>query len=79
MVRFPSPTVFGTIFKLVLKTRCDKLTIEGFHMTKLEYTFKNDTLFKMLFVKYPDLLKNLVTELLRIRFDSIEQIELTLF
>ena len=40
-------------------------------MTKLEYTFKNDTLFKMLFVKYPDLLKNLVTELLRIRFESI--------
>jgi hypothetical protein len=22
-------------------------------MTKLEYTFKNDTLFKMLFVEYP--------------------------
>jgi len=32
-------------------------------MTKLEYTFKNDTLFKMLFVKYPDLLKNLDFEL----------------
>jgi hypothetical protein len=27
---------------------------------KLEYTFKNDTLFKMLFVKNPDLLKRFV-------------------
>ena len=31
--------------------------------TKLEYTFKNDTLFKLLFVKYPDLLKRLVDKL----------------
>jgi len=29
-------------------------------MARLEYTFKNDTLFKMLFVQYPDLLKRLV-------------------
>ena len=28
--------------------------------TKLEYTFKSDVLFKMLFVKYPDLLKRFV-------------------
>ena len=34
-------------------------------MTKLQYTFKTDTLFKILFVKYPDLLKKLVAELLR--------------
>ena len=27
--------------------------------TKPEYTFKSDVLFKMLFVKYPDLMKNL--------------------
>lgn|GEM_PF-4099773 len=33
-------------------------------MAKLEYTFKTDTLFKMIFVKYPDLLKRLVAELL---------------
>jgi predicted transposase/invertase (TIGR01784 family) len=46
-------------------------------MTKLEYTFKNDTLFKMLFVKYPDLLKRLVAELLGIRYESIEQFEIT--
>jgi len=45
-------------------------------MTKLKYTFKNDMLFKMLFVKYPDLLKRLVAELLRIRFESIEQFEI---
>ena len=36
-------------------------------MAKLKYTFMNDTLFKMLFVKYPELLKSLVSELLRIR------------
>lgn len=46
-------------------------------LTKLEYTFKNDTLFKMLFVQYPDLLKRLVSELLGIRLDSIAQFEIT--
>ena len=40
-------------------------------MARLEYTFKTDTLFKMLFVKYPELLKRLVSELLGIRFESI--------
>ena len=39
-------------------------------MTKLEYTFKTDTLFKMLFVKYPDLLKQLVAALLGIKYSS---------
>jgi predicted transposase/invertase (TIGR01784 family) len=42
-------------------------------MTKLEYTFTNDTLFKMLFVQYPDLLKRLVAALLSMHYDSIEQ------
>jgi len=46
-------------------------------MIKLEYTFKTDTLFKMLFVKYPDLLKRLVAELLGINYDSIEQFIIT--
>jgi predicted transposase/invertase (TIGR01784 family) len=45
-------------------------------MIKLEYTFKTDTLFKMLFVKYPDLLKQLVSVLLSIRLESIEQFEI---
>jgi len=40
-------------------------------MTKLEYTFKTDTLFKMLFVKNEGLLKQLVSELLGIRLESI--------
>ncbi len=44
---------------------------------KLEYTFKNDILFKMLFVKYPELLKRLVAELLAIPHNSIEQFEIT--
>ena len=46
-------------------------------MEKLEYTFNNDTLFKMLFVKYPDLLKRLVAELLDIRYESIGQFVIT--
>jgi len=40
-------------------------------MTKLEYTFKTDILFKMMFVKNPDLLKHLVCELLGIKIESI--------
>jgi predicted transposase/invertase (TIGR01784 family) len=42
-------------------------------MAKLEYTFKNDTLFKTLFVQYPDLLKRLTAELLGVRLESIGQ------
>jgi hypothetical protein len=45
-------------------------------MTKLEYTFKTDTLFKMLFMQYPDLLKRLVAVLLGIALDSIEEFEI---
>jgi len=46
-------------------------------VTKLEYTFKNDILVKMLFaVKYPDLLKRLVAVLLGIQYESIEQFEI---
>ncbi len=40
-------------------------------MPKLKYTFKHDTLFKMVFVQYPDLLKRLVAELLGIQLESI--------
>ena len=39
-------------------------------MKKLEYTFKTDILFKMLFVQHPDLLKNLVSALLNIPIQS---------
>ena len=42
-------------------------------MNELEYKFTNDTLFKMLFVEYPELLKRLVAELLYIRPESIGQ------
>lgn len=41
-------------------------------MKRLQYTFKTDTLFKMLFVKYPELLKKLVAELLGLPLESIE-------
>jgi predicted transposase/invertase (TIGR01784 family) len=46
-------------------------------MTKLEYTFKTDLLFKTLFVQYPELLKQLVSELLQIPFESIGQFIIT--
>lgn len=42
-------------------------------MRKLRYTFKTDTLFKMLFVRHQDLLKKLVAALLGIPLDTIEQ------
>lgn len=42
-------------------------------MSKLQYTFKTDTLFKMLFVKHQDLLEKLVAALLGIPQKSIEQ------
>ncbi|MDR2945424.1 MAG: Rpn family recombination-promoting nuclease/putative transposase [Candidatus Adiutrix sp.] len=43
----------------------------NFAMARLEYKLTNDTLFKMLFVKHPELLKRLVAELLGLNFDSI--------
>ena len=46
-------------------------------MTKLQYTFKTDTLFKILFTKYPDLLKKLVAALLGIVYESIEQFDIS--
>ena len=46
-------------------------------MTKLKYTFKSDVLFKLLFVKYPDLLRRLVAELLKIPYDNITEFEIT--
>jgi predicted transposase/invertase (TIGR01784 family) len=47
--------------------------MEGTKMSKLQYTFRTDTLFKMLFVKYPDLLRRLVAALLGITYESIQQ------
>ena len=45
-------------------------------MTKLKYTFKSDVLFKLLFVKYPLLLRRLVSELLKIPFESITEFDI---
>ena len=42
-------------------------------MSKLQYTFKTDTLFKMLFVKHQDLLQKLVAALLGIEEEAIQQ------
>ena len=46
-------------------------------MTKLKYTFKTDVLFKILFTKNPDLLKQLVSDLLDIKPESIRQFVIT--
>ena len=45
-------------------------------MSKLKYTFKTDTLFKLLFVKHPELLKRLIVQLLRIKLESISWFEI---
>ncbi|MCL2102404.1 MAG: Rpn family recombination-promoting nuclease/putative transposase, partial [Fibromonadales bacterium] len=45
-------------------------------MAKLEYTFMNDMLFKMLFMRHPGLLKRLVAELLGIKFECIGEFEI---
>ena len=47
------------------------------YMTKLKYKFTNDTLFKILFVKYPDLLKRLVANILKIPLESITEFIIT--
>ena len=46
-------------------------------MTKLRYTLTTDALFKIMFVKYPDLLKSLVSALLSISYESIEDFMIT--
>ena len=46
-------------------------------MAKLLYTLKTDALFKIMFVKYPDLLKRLVSALLSIPYENIEQFHIT--
>ena len=41
-------------------------------MTRLKYTFKTDTLFKLIFTKYPDLLRKLDTEEDLKRLEALE-------
>jgi predicted transposase/invertase (TIGR01784 family) len=46
-------------------------------MAELKYKFTYDTLFKLLFVKYPDLLKRLVAATLEITVDSMSEFRIT--
>jgi predicted transposase/invertase (TIGR01784 family) len=46
-------------------------------VTKLKHTFKTDILFKLLFCKYPDLLKQLISRLLGIQLKSIGEFLIT--
>ena len=62
-----SHRVWYTIYRGTIRFKGDDA------MRKLEYTFKTDTLFKMLFVQYPELLKKLVADLLGIPLQSIGQ------
>ena len=54
-----------------------KVTISKNKSTKLEFTFKSDVLFKMLFLEYPHLLKRLIAVLLEIPLESIKQFDIT--
>ena len=45
-------------------------------MGRLKHTFKTDILFKLLFVKHPQLLRRLIAHLLKIPFESISQFEI---
>ncbi len=51
--------------------------IRGATVTKLAYTFKNDVLFKMIFRQHQNLLKRLVSLILRIRLEDITAFLLT--
>ena len=53
------------------------LSLEGGIMTKLTHRLFNDVLFKLLFVRHPELLKRLVAAILGIRVDDIKQFEIT--
>jgi hypothetical protein len=46
-------------------------------MTELKYKFTYDTLFKLLFVKHPDVLKRLVAAALGISVDNISKFVIT--
>ncbi|MDR2175520.1 MAG: Rpn family recombination-promoting nuclease/putative transposase [Synergistaceae bacterium] len=46
-------------------------------MAEPKYKFTYDTLFKLLFVKYPDLLKQLVAAVLGIAADSVTEFTIT--
>ena len=46
-------------------------------MARLAHRLTNDMLFKMMFVKYPGLLKRLIAEFLGIDYESIEDFHLT--
>ena len=52
-----------------------KATTQKSKGTKLIYTFKSDVLFKMLFVRHPNLLKRLVAVLLGISLKSIKNFQ----
>jgi predicted transposase/invertase (TIGR01784 family) len=49
----------------------------GKHMAKLEYTFTYDVLFKMLFTRYPELLKRLVAAMLGMAAGGMAEFNIT--
>ncbi|MCL1852210.1 MAG: Rpn family recombination-promoting nuclease/putative transposase, partial [Peptococcaceae bacterium] len=45
-------------------------------MIQLKHTLTKDTLFKMLFVSYPDLLQKLIAVILKIRPEDIKEFDI---
>jgi predicted transposase/invertase (TIGR01784 family) len=56
---------------------CYHKFMEESAMAKLKHTLTNDILFRLLFTKYPNLLKRLIAALLGIAYESIEQFYIT--
>jgi hypothetical protein len=52
----------------------DTATVKGAQMAELQYKFKSDILFKILFVNNRDLLRSLVASALRIRKEDIKEL-----
>jgi predicted transposase/invertase (TIGR01784 family) len=63
--------------RLLIPDLCITINTGEAELTKLEYTFKTDILFKMLFTQNPELLKNLVSTLLSIPLESIKEFKIT--
>jgi len=68
---------FEKTLEITQKICYDTLHGGDYQMKKLEHTLTNDILAKLLFTKYPDLLKRLVAELLSVQYDNIIDFQIT--
>jgi len=63
-------------FNVSIKGKYKGLSTQGDYMD-LNYTFRNDLVFKMLFATHYDLLKSMVSDLLNIPLDDIQRFSIT--